>query len=630
MSSQELVGDVSVQVENVGGIEATEIDLSPGVTVLSGRNATNRTSFLRAIMGALGSHDVSLKAGAESGRIELDLAGERYVRTVSRGANGPQLGGEPYLEEPTLADRFAFLLRTNPARQAIVQRADLREIIMDPVDTEAIRNEITRLEERRRELDRELESLDGLEPRLPTLEQRKAELETELEAKEADLAETEASIDAVEADEAGGDAPPLEDLRTAREELQAVRGRIEAEHESLEALREDREEVEAALEELGADPLADPGDLDSKIEAHRARKRTLESTVSRLQQIHQFNAQVLETGDHPFEAPADGLPTDQLVAMEDELVCWTCGNQAERDAFEATQARLRDLIDDHREEKAAVEDQLSGLLERRKSLENERERRERLEDRLADIESEIEARESRVADLEAERDDLAATVDSLETTVADTGQRGYDELVALHREASDLEYEITRLQDELADVEEELRSVQADLERRSTLESEWESVQSDLLAQRERIERIETAAVEAFNEEMATVLDRLEYDNIARIWLERRVPDGADAARFELNVARETDGVTHEDTIDHLSESEREVTGLVFGLAGYLVHDVHETVPFILLDSLEAIDADRIARLVEYFADYARYLVVALLPEDAAALDDAYDRISEV
>jgi len=29
-----------------------------------------------------------------------------------------------------------------------------------------------------------------------------------------------------------------------------------------------------------------------------------------------------------------------------------------------------------------------------------------------------------------------------------------------------------------------------------------------------------------------------------------------------------------------LSESEREVTGLVFALAGYLVHDVHETVPF--------------------------------------------------
>jgi len=46
-----------------------------------------------------------------------------------------------------------------------------------------------------------------------------------------------------------------------------------------------------------------------------------------------------------------------------------------------------------------------------------------------------------------------------------------------------------------------------------------------------------------------------------------------------------------------------------------------------VLDSLEAIDADRIAALVDYFADYAPFLVVALLPEDAQALDDDYERV---
>jgi len=53
-------------------------------------------------------------------------------------------------------------------------------------------------------------------------------------------------------------------------------------------------------------------------------------------------------------------------------------------------------------------------------------------------------------------------------------------------------------------------------------------------------------------------------------------------------------------------------------------------VPFILLDSLEAIDANRIASLVDYFAGYATYLVVALLPEDAQALDDGYTRITDI
>jgi hypothetical protein len=46
------------------------------------------------------------------------------------------------------------------------------------------------------------------------------------------------------------------------------------------------------------------------------------------------------------------------------------------------------------------------------------------------------------------------------------------------------------------------------------------------------------------------------------------------------------------------------------------------------LDSVEAIDASRIARLVKYIAETVPYLIVALLPEDAAALDDEYARLS--
>ena len=131
---------------------------------------------------------------------------------------------------------------------------------------------------------------------------------------------------------------------------------------------------------------------------------------------------------------------------------------------------------------------------------------------------------------------------------------------------------------------------------------------------------------------METVLDLLGYENVERVWLERRTLSAGDGvvpeSTFDLHVVRSTSsGSVYDDSVDHLSESEREVIGLVVALASYLVHDVHETVPFVLLDSLEALDAERIADLVEYFADYAPYLVVALLPEDAAALPAAYDRV---
>ena len=58
-----------LSVENVGGIDSTEIAFSPGVTSLSGRNATNRTSFLQALMATFGSDHVSLKGDAGHGEV---------------------------------------------------------------------------------------------------------------------------------------------------------------------------------------------------------------------------------------------------------------------------------------------------------------------------------------------------------------------------------------------------------------------------------------------------------------------------------------------------------------------------------------------------------------------------------
>lgn len=69
------------------------------------------------------------------------------------------------------------------------------------------------------------------------------------------------------------------------------------------------------------------------------------------------------------------------------------------------------------------------------------------------------------------------------------------------------------------------------------------------------------------------------------------------------------------------------MTGLIFALTGYLANQVYETVPFMLLDSLEALDSERIAALVEYLSEYSPYLVVALLPEDARAVSDAYNYV---
>jgi len=136
---------------------------------------------------------------------------------------------------------------------------------------------------------------------------------------------------------------------------------------------------------------------------------------------------------------------------------------------------------------------------------------------------------------------------------------------------------------------------------------------------------------------MDTMLDLLDYENLERIWLERKereVRQGRSkiqTTEFELHIIRNTpSNTTYEDTVDNLSESEREVTGLIFALAGYLAHDLHEQVPFMLLDSLEAIDVNRLSTLVDYLKDYSDYLVIALLTEDAQSLDEEYERVGNI
>jgi len=169
------------------------------------------------------------------------------------------------------------------------------------------------------------------------------------------------------------------------------------------------------------------------------------------------------------------------------------------------------------------------------------------------------------------------------------------------------------------------------IERSEDLTVEHEELADRLTEFRTRVDRIEENAVEVFNEHMEAVLDILEYEKLDRVWIERREMEvrvgrhKVTWTKFDLHIVRSvSDGSAYEDSVEHLPESEREVTGLVFALAGYLVHDVNETVPFVLLDSLEAIDSDRIADLIDYFCDHSDHLIAALLPEDVQALDDEY------
>lgn len=384
------------------------------------------------------------------------------------------------------------------------------------------------------------------------------------------------------------------------------------------------------LEDLSETQVVD-GDVESRLRELRDRQDRLDTDLNQLQSIIQFNEKMLDGSSHAVTdalGASGAAPTDELLPDEDrDVTCWMCGSHVERSELEATLETFKNVRSAKLEDRSAVRDEIDELQEiKRNQREVETERR-RLERRIDETSEEIEEREARIEDLETDREDLESHVEELEDKVREMQTEEQDELLGINREINELEFERDQLENDLDDVSAEIDRIESRLERREELEDEREEVSERLEDLRTRIDRMETAAVDEFNDHMERVLDILEYENLDRIWSERKQLNGD--SHFDLHVIRTTeDGAAYEDSIQHLSESEREVVGLVFALAGYLVHDVHEKVPFLLLDSLEALHSGRIADLVEYFAEYADSLIVALLPEDAAVVDNDYQRIS--
>ncbi|MFC7225565.1 archaea-specific SMC-related protein [Halalkalicoccus sp. GCM10025322] len=650
MSSEQIATEAeSVQVEarNIGGISETTVEFEPGVTILAGRNATNRTSLLRAIMLALGSEETSLKADADHGEVKLSIGEETYSRTMTRQGDSVVVDGNPYLEDAEAADLFAFLLEDNEARRAVARGDDLREIIMRPIDTEEIKAEIERLNAERREIDERLEEIQEEERRLPELEERKAELTNRIEEKKAELETAEADLESLDGtvEESREDKEELEskldDLRETRGELDRVRERIETENRSIESLEDEREDVKSNLNELEGDADVDATSIDQDVERLRERKRTIDSMMGELQNIIQFNEEMLEGDRNDVRSALDqgekqgGAVTDQLV--DSTTVCWTCGSEVQTDQIETTLDQLRQFRREKLETIREIEDELDELRTERREREQRQRRRENLENRLRDIDDEIEQRRDRKDDLQNEQAELERRLEDLETEVETLQSEEFEGILEQHREANQIEFEINRLNDDLERVGEEIETIESELEEQDDLKAQREEVKAALVDVRTRIDQIEERAVEQFNTHMETVLDLLDYGNLDRIWIERverQVREGrrkVDRTQFELHIVRTNEnGTAYEDTIDHLSESEREVTGLVFALAGYLANEVYETLPLIILDSLEAVDSDRISALVDYFSDYTDYSVIALLPEDEQALDQSYRRIREI
>ncbi|MFC4987352.1 archaea-specific SMC-related protein [Saliphagus infecundisoli] len=622
----------TVSVRNIGGINRCEIEFDSGVTVLTGQNATNRTSLLSAIAGALGGSTASLKSDTEEGSVRLEFDGETYTRHYNRQSGGTVIAeGDPYANNSELVDLFVCLLEDNPARRAVERGDDLRNVLMQPVDTDYIQERIGEFERERQQVSTRLEEIERERDRLPGLEERRTALQADLEDTTEKLEALREQVAGQEVDVEMAEAAEdlLDELESRRQTLTRTRDQIETQQSTLEALREEHAEISEEVEQID-ERDADRGRLEHELDRLQDREHELQNSINDLSALVEFNEGLIDSPNVPIgEEQSEPDTTAELDPMSATVECWTCGSHVKRREIDTQLTELRNIVEDKRTERQEIQTQLAEVREKLKSIRSREERRQELKERLNEVDRQMQRREQQVGDLEDKAADVQTEIRELEDEVTKTEDLRESELVEQYEQLSELEYERGQIEQELTDVEDQIRELKAVTDEREQLEAQQAQLRDELESLRTRIEDLERDAVDAFNEHMATVLSLLEYENIERVWIERKASDSGSEGSLELHVVRSTeDGTVYEDTIDHLSESEREVIGLVVALAGYLVHDVYETIPVILLDSLEAIDAERIARLIDYLAEFAPYLIVALLEEDAQGLDDAYTEVS--
>lgn len=623
--------EATVAVENIGGIDRCAVTFRPGSTVLTGRNTTNRTSLLSAIADVLGGSPATLKSDTDRGHIELRLNDSTYRREYARQNGGFASQGEQYTDRRDLVDLFVRMLEDNDVRQAVERGDDLRDVLMRPVDTDRIDTRIRECERERTRVEERLEEIDRERDRLPTLEKRRSSLEAENREVTDEIADLRAEVEGYEADEEETERAEelLDDLEEFRDELRDVEFKIDYQDDRLDRLREERAEVASDLDGITV-PKTELETVESEIEDLRRRQREVTNSVEDLQRIVSFNHDIVSGDD--IDVPgndADDEVTSALDPMSRTVECWTCGSEVERSRIADRLEELRDVVQERRETRREIESEIEELEERRRELTRTADRETELQQRLEEIEEEIEMREGKRETLETTRDEIHDEITAVEERVEETQELRESDLIDAYRRLSELEYERGQTEQELDEIEAELDRIEDLSDEKRQLEAQREELSEEIASLRSRIDDVEREAVEQFNEHMSIVLDLLEYRNIARIWIERRSVGRNDRSVFDLHIVREADGGSvYEDTIDTLSESEREVIGLVIALAGYLVHEVHREIPFMLLDSLESIDSERLSRLVDYFGEYVPFLIVALLPEDAETFPDRYDRVT--
>ena len=450
--------------------------------------------------------------------------------------------------------------------------------------------EIADLEDDRQSLEAEI---DELESKIDDARERKADaaervrsLEADVERAEEELAETESRIDELNQE--------LAERRERRDAVDEEMSELDAELDELDG---EIEAAESRIETIETE-LADSKipELSERADEIRGEIADLEDRMDSLD--GRLNELELEKGyaEEAIEELHDAVETAQNRKADAEETIAT---------HEETIEEQEALLAEKRESIAELEAELTELKADREELREEireatRERDEQ-RTRVSEAEGELE-------ELVDRRDRLEWEIDELESQVDEYDPEAIPDLDTVEERIAELEAEMEALEpvnmlaiEEYDEMEAELEELE---ERRDVLVEERDAI-------RERIESYEAAKKETFMRTFESINDHFEdiFSRLSAGSGELVLEDPADPFEEGLTMkAQPADKPVQR--LDAMSGGEKSLTALSFIFAVQR----HNPAPFYALDEidafLDAVNAERVGEMIEELADDAQFVVV--------------------
>jgi chromosome segregation ATPase len=601
---------MDLHIENVGGIDESDLEFESGTTLITGRNASNKTSLLRALLFAFGEDEVPIRTGADLARVEMSLGDVTVERTATSQGRGYSVSGEPFVddsEEKQLFSRFAGLLETNPLRTAVQTNTGFEDLLKEPMNIDSLEAKRADKLAQKRDLQSRLDELSGVDEEL-------ASVESDLETRRQELEELEEELETLYEELPEEEDEDLEKLRQQRTELVSERERLTAQIDDTEAAIERVNSTMAEVEEQlnGIDADRDTQQLRNRRAEIQEELEDIEERIDTLQSALTANRAMLETDMRDLFEYESGIE-------EDKYECWACGKQAQESAFESVVERIGELISDEKARKKEYRPEIEEIESELESAEKAKRERSRLEERIQSLRSK---QQSRTDSLEKKREQLAEVEEKLarlDEEIREEKENRADDQSEVSQRIEETRVDAEAKRREIQRLESRTSELRERQEERTRVRDELETLNEEIQELTNRIENLETDLRTTFNDAMEELLDVLDFESVERVWL---------SGDFEIVVAREVDGTVGEDSVENLAESERGMIGLVLGLAGYLAYDVEEVAPVLILDSLGEFDAERTNRLIDYFSEHTEYLFAAVHPEQVEEGSDRQERLT--